>query len=278
MKHDMLQYLTEIYPRLTEGEKRIADTIAARPDAALTLTIKELAAQAGVSTATVSRFAAHLGCSSYKELQIKLARQGGTQDDDVLNIENATHTKEQLETLAQAHKDTISLTLSALDDAAIEACATLLHEAKRILFFGLGTSFVTGEDAAMKFARLGKTALAVRDSHTAAVHLSAFDTKDILVAISHSGETDAVCRVLALAKRKGARTVLLCTYPTSRAASLAEHTLTTVTREIPRHRMAFTSRISQLFLLDALFLATLSKDPERHLSSIESVREDISSL
>ena len=273
---DAIQSITQAYPTLTDGEKKIADLILASPDCVLSLTVTSLATKSGVSIATVSRFAQHLGFNTYKELQIAMARQQGDHDDFILHIGANNDCCSQIEQIAAAESDTPLLTLKSLDVKKLETCAKILNKADKILFFGLGTSFFVSEDVALKFKRLQKTAIACNNTHDAAVLLSSFTENDVVIGVSHSGKTEETCKILHLAQKRKVATIAITTFPSAPVNKVADYSLFTMTREIPQHRIAFTSRMSQLFLLDALFLSVLYQDKDNNLEKIEQAFENIS--
>lgn len=277
MHTDVTQVITKAYPTLTDGGKKIADFFLARPNEILTLTVKSLAEKTGVSIATVSRFAQTLGFESFKQLQLAIASSAHEQNDYILNIQLDNHDSfTQIEKVASAEAETISLSLKNLDKTILNACADLLHKANRIIFFGLGSSFFACEDAALKYKRLQKFAVALNNVHEAAVTLPCLTENDVVIGVSHSGETVDTCKILSLAKKRKVPTIAVTTFPSASINAYADYSLFTVTKEIPNHRIAFTSRISQLFLLDSLFLATLYQEKELNLDKIEQALVSIS--
>lgn len=277
MHTDVTQIITKTYPTLTEGGKKIADFLLAKPNEILALTVKTLAQKTGVSIATVSRFAQTLGFESFKQLQIAIASSLHEQDDYILNIHSDNHDPyAQIEKVANAESETISLSLKNLDKETLNVCADLLHKAKRIVFFGLGSSYFACEDAALKYKRLQKFAVALNNTHETAVTLSCLTQEDVVIGVSHSGETTETCKVLKLAQKRKVPTIAVTTFPSATINEFADYSLFTVTKEIPDHRIAFTSRISQLFLLDSLFLSTLYREKENNLEKIEQALLNIS--
>lgn len=268
---NIVQMIMQRYPLLTDGEKKIADILLDSSTKSFTLGIKELSTKANVSMATVSRFAHHLGFDTYKQLQIALATGKKTQNDYVLNIQANNNYAEQIHIVANAETESIKDTFDCLDFATLTACAKQIKKAKKILFFGMGTSFSVGLDASFKFTRLGKLALAMDNTHTTASILSSFTKDDVVFGITHSGETEETCKALAMAKSKNIPTVAIYTFPESKIKEYADYSFYTQTREIPKHRIAFSSRISQLFTLDALFIATLYEDKTENLQKIEEI-------
>jgi DNA-binding MurR/RpiR family transcriptional regulator len=204
MHTDVTQIITKAYPTLSDGGRKIADFLLARPNEILDLTVKTLAQKTGVSIATVSRFAQNLGFESFKQLQLAIASNAHEQSDYILNIHADSHDPfSQIEKVATAEAETISLSLKNLDKTALNTCADLLHKANRILFFGLGSSFFACEDAALKYKRLQKFAVAFNNTHDAAgtaIHtvdfaindnsagLNTFHIKD-LIGILHVDDT-----------------------------------------------------------------------------------------
>lgn len=277
MQMDVAQIITKTYPTLTDGGKKIADFLLASPQEILSLTVNTLAQKAGVSIATVSRFAQNLGFENFKQFQIAIATQTREQNDYILNINSDDNDPfMQIEKVANAESETIALSLQNLNKSTLQSCATLLHKASRILLFGLGSSYFVCEDAALKFKRLQKLALPSNNTHDAAVTLSCLTENDLVIGISHSGETADTCKILKLAKKRKVPTIAVTTFPSAPIHEYADYSLFTVTKEIPNHRIAFTSRISQLFILDALFLATLYQEKENNLDKIEQALFNIS--
>ena len=61
--------------KLTQTESRILDYVEGHREEVLFMTIGQLSAQIGVSEATISRFARHVGCQDYKQLKNLIVEQ-----------------------------------------------------------------------------------------------------------------------------------------------------------------------------------------------------------
>lgn len=61
--------------KLTQTESRILDYVEGHREEVLFMTIGQLSAQIGVSEATISRFARHVGCQDYKQLKNLIIEQ-----------------------------------------------------------------------------------------------------------------------------------------------------------------------------------------------------------
>ena len=275
MNKDALLIITEKYPDLTGLEKKIADAIIQEPSVIFSMNINALASKVGTSTATVSRFASHIGFDNYKQMQLSLAKHLNGQDDYILNVNKSNDLSTLLETVKNAETDAIKLTYELNDISDITSIGKIISKADKIMFFGVSTSFVVGTDASLKFRRLKKTAIAFDNVHDAAIMLSCFNENDVVIGISHSGKTAETVKILQLAKDRNIKTIAITTFPSSKIVDHADKVLYTMTKEMPEHRISFSSRISQLFMLDSLFLSCLYEDTEKNITQIEKAVKNI---
>jgi len=75
----------------------------------------------------------------------------------------------------------------------------------------------------------------------------------VLVAISHSGETQFPVQVVRMAREAGVKSIGLTNEPASELARTVDVLLPTQAIEQPRGSYAIAPRICQLAVLDALF-------------------------
>ncbi len=69
---DIISRITERFIELSSAEKRIAQFILDDADAVTALPIAELARQANVSQASITRFAKTLGCRDVRDLKVRM--------------------------------------------------------------------------------------------------------------------------------------------------------------------------------------------------------------
>lgn len=272
MHEDSIQLLTKNYGKLTKHEQLVADYILAHFEDAIQMSVQELAKNSGVSAATPIRFAQHLGFDGYREFRIYLAAHQPEQDNLIYDIKQAPNSvTDAVERALHSEVDSIHLTLKELDYTKLIAICNKLKAASQILFFGTGTSYLVCSDAQYKFQRVGKVIRCTNDIYEAAAMLAGFSQDDIVIAISHSGETSATCEVIKLAKELRIYTVAATTFPDSTICNYADQILHTQTRESPLHKIALTSRISQLATMDALFMAYFTSNYEVCRTYIDQV-------
>ena len=279
MTEDSIQLITNNYGKLTKNERIVADYILSHFDHAIQMSVHELAKRANVSSATPVRLAQHMGFDGYKEFRLYLAAHRPAHEDLITDLKNSSDSiSKRVENALMSEIDSIKLTLRELDHEVLLNIAEKIKTADNILFFASGTSYLVCLDSMHKFERAGKSVRCTDDTTKAAIILSSFSDKDIVICVSHSGETKSVCSVLALARELGIFTIGATTFPGSRVCEIADILLFTKTRESPLHKVALTSRISQLATMDALFMTYLISDYDRCIKNIDNASKTLEKL
>ena len=96
--------------------------------------------------------------------------------------------------------------------------------------------------------------------------------------MSHSGETKSVCKILEIASQSGVFPVCVTTFPGSSVCKSAKLIIYTQTRESPLHKIALTSRISQLATMDALFMTYFTLNQNECLKKLDMVSDNLKKL
>jgi arabinose-5-phosphate isomerase len=138
---------------------------------------------------------------------------------------------------------------------AIEACRG------RICVTGLGKSGLIGQKIAATFASTGTPAYFLHAAEASHGDLGMLMAGDVVLALSHSGETPEVVRLIEFARSRGLETIVLTGTPVSavaRAAGLA--IAVEISREAcPLNLAPTASTTAMLALGDALAMAVSEK-------------------
>lgn len=248
-----------IEKEMTNSEKKILIVLTSEEKPFL-LSMNELSTLSKVSEPSVVRFYRRLGYTSYQELKVALAQEN-TSDNVARNIFEAidlTDTTEQVfEKVLEQTVVALNTTKHLINYAAIERAGNLLVNANRLYFFGQGVSGIIAGDAAHKFLRLGGTVIHIADPHMEAIAASHMNKNDVVIAISHSGESQALLNGLELAKLNGARIIVITGFSKSSIAQLADELLVTSATETDFRSDAMVSRIVQLTIIDCLYVITV---------------------
>lgn len=237
----------------------LSDYIIKNFEHVLTSSIHTLAKETNISIATVVRFAQHLGFEGYKDFRLYLAQCGNEHEDFILDFGKSEKSPEsQITRMLSSCADCLSLTQQNIDYSMLSEIAENIHNAQKIAFFGVETSYIVCQDAKIKFNRIGVlTDCACEQSSTSAILLN-MKKGDIVFGISHSGNNAFVEAVLKSAQSRGIKTVAVTTFKNSKICSVADRVLYTQTRESPMHKTALTSRIGQFAMMDSLFMMYLT--------------------
>ena len=274
MKKDLVQFITEKYNLLTDSEKKLSDYIINNFDLVLSISVQELAKQTGFSVATVVRFAQHLGFDGYKEFRLYLARLANDHEDFILDFtKNESSTESQISKMLSSCAECINLTEKNLDHSTLASVVKAIGGARKIAFFGVGTSFVVCRDASMKFRRVGVTAESASEPSEICAAMVGMTEGDVVFGISHSGNNDTVTGALRVARQSGLTTVAVTTFKNSSVCDFADYILYTQTREGPLHKIAITSRVSQFAMMDSLLMAYFTEYYDKCINSIEKIYE-----
>ena len=140
INNELLQKIDEKYPRLSKGQKKLADYIRQEYDKAAFLTAAKMGEVVGVSESTVVRFAMTLGYKGYPEFQKALEELVRTKLNSIQRME-VTYGRisrgEILTSVLQADIEKIKLTMGSMDQEAFEIAVDTILKAKRIYVIGI---------------------------------------------------------------------------------------------------------------------------------------------
>lgn len=241
------------YDQMGPGERKIADLLIADPHALLPLSINQFAELAGCGNATLVRFSKRLGLSGFQELKIAVAQEISTLSNDQEQISPSDTCYAMFTKRLRDIHVSLQKTRFVLTPAAMEAAATAIMHAKRIVIFGLGNSAAIAHDAQHKFLRVGLNAAACSDNHLQAIMASHLDQNCVAIGISHSGHSVDIVESLKLARIYGATTICVTNYGTSPITEVSDICLFTQSEETEHSILAMSSRIAQLTIFDAIY-------------------------
>ena len=142
------------------------------------------------------------------------------------------------------------------------AAVGLIFEAKgRVVVTGMGKSGHVGGKIASTLASTGTPAFFMHPGEASHGDLGMIASGDVVVAISNSGESDEILRILPLIKRRGAKVIAITGRPQSTLATESDaHLDAAVEKEAcPMNLAPTASTTAALALGDALAVALLEK-------------------
>jgi DNA-binding MurR/RpiR family transcriptional regulator len=269
-------------PQLTPLEARVVETVFGLRDFSEDTSLKEIAAEAGVSEAMVVKITKKLGFGGYRDFRTAVSsynRLPTAEMHQELSVEDSS--RQIIEKVFRTSIHALEETLAILDVEAFDRAADLIARAGQRDFYGVGGSAQIARDVAHKFLRIGVRASVQDDSHMMLMSASLLGTDDVAIGFSHSGNTTAVIDALQLARKSGARTIAITNYGGSPLAQIADVVLCSTAQGSPLMGENAAARIAQLNILDALFVAVAQRNYqaaesnlERTMSAVASKRKD----
>jgi DNA-binding MurR/RpiR family transcriptional regulator len=233
---------------------KIGRFVLKAPFRARNLSIMELAQACGASAATVCRFCRELGYDGYKEFQLDLA--AAVANSEFVTLEDFTEGASPqtiVRRVFEYHRQSLADTERLLDAQVLTRVAKLIQRSRKVLLLGFGASALAARRAEDVLLNLGFTAVAVVDPFTQIFATENAGPGDVVVGISHTGQTFSLVEAIQSARRRGARTVALTNYPQSSLALASEFQLITAFHEHRINAAVSSSVSAQLCVLASLY-------------------------
>jgi DNA-binding MurR/RpiR family transcriptional regulator len=223
------------------------------PFRARNLSIEELAEACGASAATVYRLCRDLGYDGYKEFQLDLAAAlANTGGFSLEEFGEGASPQTIVRRVFEYHRQSLADTERLLEVRVLTRIARLIQQSRKVLLLGCGGSGMAAHRTADVLLNLGYTAIAVVDPFTQIFATENAGRDDVVVGISHTGQTASVVEAIEAARRRGARTVGLTNYPQSPLARASEFQLTTAFHEHRINAAVSSSVTAQMCVLASL--------------------------
>ncbi|MCA9859986.1 MAG: MurR/RpiR family transcriptional regulator [Thermomicrobiales bacterium] len=235
---DCLTIIEQRLPALHGASRRVAEAIVRDPWSILGMTIYDVAAAAGVSLPSVTRFCRAVGYTGFRELVQGIAQSLGRMEaKDLEAAEYAANSSQSTPDIVGAvvrqQIEALQVTARTIDLEAIRIATKAISDAQRVFILGHGAAYVPALGMAVKLNWAGVSAVATTvDMFTNQV--IALSPSDVVVGLSHQGRTRDTIEMLGLAREMGATTVGVTTVPQSPLAAVSDISIAVLTPEAAR--------------------------------------------
>lgn len=221
----MLDRIRASIPALPPAEQRVARLLLSDPRSFASLPVGELAARSHVSKPTVVRFCRSVGYDGLADFKLKLA---GSVNEGLPFVHRPVEDDDKAgDVVVKVIDNTVAALLRYRNAAApqaveraIVALAAACRDARRIEFYGVGSSGIVALDAQHNFFRLGVRTAAISDGHMQVMSATTLREGDCAVLISSSGRSRDLLDVAEIARRKGATLIVITASGSPLATSL----------------------------------------------------------
>ncbi|GIN21564.1 MurR/RpiR family transcriptional regulator [Siminovitchia fordii] len=274
MKNDNIYNLiAEKIPEMSKSHKKIASFILNNTNVVPFLNVATLAKKAGVSEATVVRFASFLGYSGYPELQSRMQN----------SIQKQLTTTERLKMTTDVYDDrdqwiydifygdveNIKSTIEKLDIEKFHQAVGLLQNADRIYIAANRSAASLGIFLQYYLNIILGHAEMVRSIENLSEQLYNLNEKDVVIGISFPRYTNSTIQTITFAKERGSKTICITDSLLSPLIPYADVALT-ATSQMPTFIDSFTAPLSLINALVVCIGKGRMKEAESRLEKIEA--------
>nr|WP_235775573.1 MULTISPECIES: MurR/RpiR family transcriptional regulator [Paenibacillus] len=281
--HGGLISIKEALPTLKPQERIVADFILAHPEQTVKLSVQKLAKLTGVSEATIIRLSRSLHFKGFQELKMRLVADlaqptWALQDTEAyqeIQVEGLTSTL--IDSISHNNMQSIQDTLAVLSAKEVERAIEAIEGARKICVFGIGASAIIAQDFMQKFSRIDRWCEAAYDFNSQATLAANLTEHDVAFGVSYSGQTEDIIQSLAVAKESGATIITLTKFGSNPVSGLADIKLFTTSLEKGIRSSATASRITQLNVIDILYVGVIRLNFESTVGLLENTRKAVRS-
>jgi len=266
----LLVYIQGILGSLNPSEKLIAEYMLKDPERVLYHTIAEMKKHCGASVGSIVGFCRTLGVDGFGDLKIALARElAGSGFAEETSAKDVS----VFEQVFRLHAKSLAETRQINSEATMLEAATAIETAHRLFFYSTGISHAVAYAAYCKFRLIGLPAFTESDSHMQLVTATQLGKGDVAFGVSCSGCTKQTVRCLEVAREQRATTICLTNSIRSPITTFADIVLHATPREVKYFQAPLASRVTQLAVLDALFVSIAQRQKIQTISQLHKVGE-----
>ncbi len=253
-----------------DTEKKIGDYIVRNPKKVVDMTVGELAKECGVSEASVSRFCKRIERKGFHHLKISLARElvDAKDEGEISGHISVDDMEGSLRGILSNKMEELRQTVAMIDREELKKILDVINNADTVLMAAVGNTIPVAMDGAYKLNQIGIRAMSTPIWETELGYSYNLTDKDVVVAISNSGESTGVIRILEAAKSRGAVAISITNNARSSVAELSTYHITTATREKLFLDGYCFSRVSATMVIEIIYLLLASMRKESYESIV----------
>lgn len=277
-QQSVMDTINILYDTFFEQEKKIANYIMHHTKDVVNMTISELAEASGTSVATISRFCRKCQVDGFHHLKISLA-QGIANKSSQIKVSNTisrSEIRQSLQNILANKIEELTQTISLINEKELEKILTCIENAGVVQLVAVGNTLPVALDGAFKLNEMGIRAVAGSVWETQIGFTLSMKEGDVLIAISNSGESKRVAKMVRAANKNGVTTIALTNNLNSTIGKEVDYIIQTATREKLFMDEFCFSRVSATTVMEILylFLANGKKRRYESMTELESLIAD----
>ncbi|AYD21887.1 TPA: MurR/RpiR family transcriptional regulator [Clostridioides difficile] len=242
--------------KVTKSDKLLIAYIKENIDDVFYKPISQIAKESKIGEATITRFVKKMNFNGLQDFKVTLAQEISTINKKNIinkNIQNDEPALDTAKKLLSSNVTTLENTVEIINSKDVHDCARLIINAKKVYFIGIGYSGIIAQDSNYKFMRIGLNCVSFDSSHTMIMMSSIMEEGDLIIAISHSGETEEIIKTVKLARANNAKIISITENKNSELKDISDVHLSYVSGETVLETGSISSKLAQFFIIDLVY-------------------------
>ncbi|MCM3716943.1 MurR/RpiR family transcriptional regulator [Fictibacillus phosphorivorans] len=273
---NVYKLIAEKKPAMSKAQEKLASYIINNPNTVPFYNVATLAKQAGVSEASVVRFAVFLGYSGYRELQTQMQnsvqRQLTTKDRLKMSSELYEDSSQTIYKVFEDDIANLKSTMENLDSKALVEAVNHLLTGKEIYISANRSAASIGLFMHYYLDLILENTILLGPVENKPEQLIRLSKKDVVVGISFARYTKSTVNMMSFAKERGATTIAITDNLLSPIVPYADVVLT-ASSQVPTFFDSFVAPLSLINTLLASVGKERMKDAEDRLEKMEEFWE-----
>jgi len=266
--------IANIYPSLGYQSKIVVDYILQKGTNFISKTVKQIAEECNVSTATVSRLAQQLGYANLSQLKWSVANELDEQYV-VSEIQDDDSPKTVAKKTLQSNIEALNNTFELMDESDLSKAVKLITNAHTLGFFGLGGSNIAALDAYHKFLRVPINCIHDSEYHMSLMQAARMSNNDCAIIISHTGDDTDTLLLADTLQSKKVPMIVITSFPESPLADYGDVKFFSISEDSRYRSEALLSLTSQVAINDCLYALTAQHFGAQAYKVLEDIRTTI---
>ena len=218
----------------------------------------------------MSRFCKRIELKGFHHLKISLARElvDAKDDGEISGHISVDDMEGSLRGILSNKMEELRQTVAMIDREELKKILGVINNADTVLMAAVGNTIPVAMDGAYKLNQIGIRAISTPIWETELGYSYNLTDKDVVVAISNSGESTGVIQILEAAKSRGAVAISITNNARSSVAELSTYHITTATREKLFLDGYCFSRVSATMVIEIIYLLLASMRKESYESIV----------
>lgn len=274
---DIVSKIKSLELELKSSEKKVGHLILSDLQWAGNASITELAEGAGVSEATITRFAKAVGCKNVRDLKAAIVSSYAIGQRFIEGHSEKTDESTMGQVIKGIHQ-ALQNASDQISDRSLKEAAAIINTCKQLVVFGSGGgSTMVALDAQHRLFRLGITVSAHHDTIMQRMIAATLDKDCAVLIVSTTGEIDEINQNAKVAKQYGAK-IISITRASTELSKLSDVHLHVHVHEAESIFKATPSRYALLAAVDAIALEVANMRQDECKEILRRMKYNLDSL